>query len=63
MKIYWEKALEKAPDLQFKLIDVFVSVNSIVICYEAVFGKHAAEIFFIGENGKVKKSIAHYNEI
>lgn len=63
VKSYWEKALEKVPDLRFELLDVFISVNSLVIYYKAVFGKRAAEILFFGEDGKVNRSIAHYNEI
>jgi len=63
VKPYWEKALERVSDLRFELIDVFVSVNSLVIYYKAVLGKRAAEILFFGEDGKVNRSIAHYNEI
>jgi hypothetical protein len=33
------------------------------IYYKAVFGKLAAEILFFGEDGKVNRSIANYNEI
>nr|WP_279385250.1 nuclear transport factor 2 family protein [Methanosarcina barkeri] len=46
VKPYWEKALERVFDLRFELIDVFVSVNSLVIYYKAVLGKRAAEILF-----------------
>jgi len=63
VKPYWEKALERVPDLRFELIDVFIGVNSLVIYYKAVLGKRAAEILFFGEDGKVNRSIAHYNEI
>lgn len=31
VKPYWKKALERVPDLRFELLDVFVSVNSLVI--------------------------------
>lgn len=61
VRAYWEQALGRVPDLQFELLDVLVSVNSLIIYYKAVFGKRAAEIFFFGEDGKVNKSIAHYN--
>lgn len=63
VKPYWEKALEKVPDLWFELLDVFVSVNSLVIYYKAVFGKRAAEVLFFRDDGKVNRSIAHYHEI
>jgi ketosteroid isomerase-like protein len=60
---YWAQALEKIPDLSFELIEVLASINTIVIYYKAVFGKQAAEVLFFDEYGKVKKGIAHYNEI
>lgn len=63
VKAYWEKALKRVPDLKFEVIEVLVSVKSIVIYYKAVFGKLAAEIFFFDESGKVKKVIAHYAKI
>lgn len=60
---YWEKALEKIPDLKFEIIDVLYSVNSIVIYYKAVLGKLGAEFLLLGEDGKVFKAIAHYDNL
>jgi hypothetical protein len=60
---YWRNALEKIPDLQFKLIDVCLGINSIVIYYKAVLGKIGAEIMFFDDDGKVIKAIAHYDKL
>ncbi len=59
---YWEKALNKIPDLHFELIDVTESVNSIAIYYKSVMNKKAIEVMFFNEQGKVNKMIAHYTE-
>ncbi len=59
---YWEKAINKIPDLHFELIDVTVSVNSIALYYKSVMNKKAIEIMFFNESGEVNKMIAHYTE-
>lgn len=60
---YWAKAFERAPDLNFTLLDVTFSVSSIIVYYRAVFGKLAMEVHFYNEEGKIAKAIAHYNDI
>jgi ketosteroid isomerase-like protein len=60
VRAYWDQALKKVPDLNFKLIDVLVGVDSITIYYQAVFGKRAAEVLFFDTNHQVKRGIAHY---
>jgi hypothetical protein len=59
---YWRAALERIPNLRFELLEVFTCVNSITIYYKAVLGKLATEIFFINQEGKVYKALAHYNQ-
>jgi len=58
---YWATALAKMPDLQFELVDVLVSVNTVVIYYRSVLGKMAAEWFWFNEAGQVTRAIGHYN--
>ena len=62
---YWQTALERFPDLTFELLEGFTGVNSITIYYRAglstVLGKLATEVFFIGQDGKAFKAVAHYN--
>ncbi|MDJ1505141.1 nuclear transport factor 2 family protein [Xanthocytophaga agilis] len=58
---YWEKGLEKYPDLHFQIIDVLSSVSSVTIYYTSVLNKKAVEFFLFNEQGKVYKAIAHYD--
>ena len=58
---YWSNALGKYPELEFKLIDVLYGVNSITIYYHSILNKKAVEFFLFGADGKVSKSIAHYD--
>lgn len=56
---YWGKALERAPDLRFELIEALAGVDSVAIYYRGARGM-AAEVFFFDADGKVLKSCAHY---
>lgn len=60
--MYWHAALKRVPGLHFTLIDVLVGVNSIVIYYDAVFGRKGAELMEFDASGKVCRSIAHYRD-
>ena len=60
---YWSAALDRFPDLNFELSDVLISQESLVIYYRSVMNKMAAEIMIFGEDGKVVKSIAHYDDL
>lgn len=59
---YWAVAIANMPDLNFELVDVLFSVNSIVIYYRSVLGKMAAEWFWLNEAGQVQTAISHYNQ-
>ena len=60
---YWARALERFPDLEFELIDVFVGVRSLAIHYRAVLGKLATEVLFFDEAGLVNRSAVHYDTL
>ena len=60
VKGYWAAALKKVPDFKFELIDVAESINSIVVCYNAVMNKTAMEVMFFDGRGLVNKVVAHY---
>jgi len=60
---YWARALERFPDLKFELVDVFVGVRSLVICYRALLGKVATEVLFFNETGLVNHSAVHYDSM
>ncbi len=53
IKPYWSKALSSQPPLQFKLIDVFVGVSSVIVHYESVGRKRVCETFMFNAKGKV----------
>lgn len=56
---YWAAALAKNPGLCFDLRQVLIGVQSIVIYYQGISGM-AGETFVFNQEGKVIKSIAHY---
>ncbi|MBU3625532.1 nuclear transport factor 2 family protein [Polynucleobacter sp. JS-Safj-400b-B2] len=56
---YWATALAKYPGLYFDLRQVLIGVQSVVIYYQGISGM-AAETFIFNQEGKVMKSIAHY---
>ena len=60
VKEYWISALKKVPDLNFELLDITKSVNSVALYYKSVLNKNAIEVMFFDDNGKINKIIAHY---
>jgi len=57
---YWKKALERVPDLHFRLSACFVGVDSVVLCYESSMGRQAAEHFVFDARRLVVRAAAHY---
>ncbi len=57
---YFEKALEKIPDLHFELVEVTEGVNSVALYYKSVMNKMAIEVMFFDDKGLVNKMFAHY---
>lgn len=58
--VYWRKALQLIPDLQFELISLLVGVGSVTLYYKGARGRLAAEVFHFGPDRKVVKAFAHY---
>jgi hypothetical protein len=56
---YWNEALRRMPDLQFRLRGCRIGVDSIVIEYEGV-GRLAAETLVFGRDGRVVRAYANY---
>jgi len=63
VRAYWQKALNKIPDLHFELVDVTSGVDSVALYYKSVMSKMAIEVMFFDENGLVNKMIAHYTDL
>ena len=60
LRKYFARGLEKYPNLHFQLIDIFTSVDSLIIHYKTINDSIAAEFFQFDQNGKVIKVYAHY---
>ena len=60
LKKYFEIGLATYPQLNFKLLTILSGINSLVIYYESVNNKMAAEVFFLNPQGKATKVFCHY---
>jgi ketosteroid isomerase-like protein len=58
---YWEKALNKFPDLHFELIRSTAGVDSVALFYKSIMDKYAVEVMFFDDEGKINKMYAHYD--
>lgn len=58
---YWRKALDKFPDLHFELIHSTAGVDSVALFYKSIMDKHAVEVMFFNEDGKISRMYAHYD--
>lgn len=58
---YWSKALEKFPDLHFESRQVLYSPGSVTLIYLSNRSGLAAEVFFVGKDGKIFRAVAHYS--
>ncbi|HEY9644449.1 MAG TPA: nuclear transport factor 2 family protein, partial [Coleofasciculaceae cyanobacterium] len=63
LKDYFAKALVAYPDLKFELIQVLVSVNSLVIYYHSVRNLRSAEYMVIDAQGLIAEVKAHYSAL
>ncbi len=61
VRAYWEKALQRLPNLRFELIDVTFGIDSLVIYYHSVGNRRAMEVMQFDSSGKVMRSAAHYD--
>ena len=59
---YWEKALEKIPDLHFELYEVTYGINSVALYYQSIMNKKAIEVMFFNDEGKVYRMHAFYTD-
>jgi len=61
LKDYFCRALNKFENLHFELLNIFISVNSLIIHYKSVNNIIAAEYFQFDDHGKIIKVDAHYS--
>lgn len=58
---YFGTALQRNPDLQFEVVDILLSVNSVTIYMRSLQGRMVAEVLFFDNDGLVDKVFAHYS--
>ena len=60
LKAYFQRGLGAYPELHFRLEDVFLGVNSVVLTYANQKGTRTAEFMEISKTGKVARVVANY---
>ncbi len=61
LKAYFQRGLQAYPDLQFRLHDVLVGLNSVVLFYTNQKGTHTAEFMEFSASNKVARVVANYS--
>jgi ketosteroid isomerase-like protein len=60
LRMYWGKALQLLPGLQFDLIDLFVSPDSVVVFYANDRGMRICEYLRVDTEGKIRQGSANH---
>lgn len=60
LRSYFEKGLQKYPDLKFELLYVLEGVDSVVLFYKSINNMVTGEYMELNEAGKVVRVKAHY---
>jgi hypothetical protein len=60
LKKYFERALEKNPDLHFDLKHIMVGIKSITLIYTRKKTMLASEVMILNDEGKVVEGLSHY---
>lgn len=59
VRAYWASALERMPDLRFKLVTVLFGADTVALYYEGPRGQ-SVEVFHFNADRKVDRAQAHY---
>jgi ketosteroid isomerase-like protein len=60
VRSYWAKALTLIPDLQFELIDLYVSPDSVVVFYQNERGARICEYLRVDGEGRIVQGSANH---
>ena len=60
LRQYWSKGLQLIPNLHFKLIDVYVSPDSLVVFYENERVAKICEYLRLNADGKIRQGSANH---
>lgn len=58
---YFDRALKRNPTLRFDPLHVTVGLESVILVYRRMSGDLAAELFAFDGEGKVVRSVSHYD--
>lgn len=61
LKAYFRRGLEAYPELHFRLNELLLGVNSVVLYYTNQKGIHTAEFMEFAANGKIARVVANYS--
>jgi len=61
LRAYFQKGLEAYPALRFRLIEVLLGCQSVVLYYENQKGTYTGEYMEISSAGKVSRVVANYS--
>jgi ketosteroid isomerase-like protein len=57
---YFERGLQKYPELHFELVDTFLCRSSVTLLFHGAGRKLVAEVLFIDSESKIERVFAHY---
>jgi hypothetical protein len=60
LRSYFERALQKYPQLRFELVDTLRCASSVTLYFKSIHGQMVAEVLFLDPRHKVEKVFAHY---
>ena len=61
LRAYFQRGLDAYPGLHFRLEDVLLGVNSVVLYYTNQKGTRTAEFMELSSTGKVTRVVANYS--
>jgi hypothetical protein len=60
LREYFARGLEKYPELEFEIIEVFRCRSSVTVLYFGAARKRVAEVMFLRDDHKIERVFAHY---
>ena len=61
LRTYFQRGLEAYPELHFRLEDVLLGVNSVLLYYTNQKGTHTGEFMELSAVGKIVRVVANYS--
>jgi hypothetical protein len=61
LRDYFASGLRAYPDLEFKLLNTLLCVDSVTLYFTSVSDRPVAEVLFLDEHEKIRRVFAHYS--